>query len=112
MSGNAGVPSLESLLGAAPGPAVIADGRNRIVGANPSAGRLFGYRGEELIGRELEEILPSLRAPNGSPSHLVHETVLGRHRDGRTLTLSAMIRPVPADRQVLTAAYLRSAETD
>jgi len=48
----------QSLLDAAPDAMVVADELGKIVLVNRQTERLFGYRRDELVGREVEGLIP------------------------------------------------------
>jgi PAS domain S-box-containing protein len=108
MTSGPGLESFVSFLDYTPDPAIVSDAQDRIVVVNHSAESLFGYRQPELVGRSIRELVPSLmvRRPD-QPAVNEVTTVLGRHRDGRTLSLAVSLRAVPLAHQELTAAYFR-----
>lgn len=48
---------------AAPDGIIVVDGGGRIVDLNPAAERMFGYRREELLGSEVETLVPAASRP-------------------------------------------------
>lgn len=49
---------------AAPDGIIVVDGGGRIVDLNPAAERMFGYRREELLGSEVETLVPAASRPH------------------------------------------------
>jgi PAS domain S-box-containing protein len=110
MTDGPGLESFVTFLDCTPDPAVVADAQDRIVVVNHSAESLFGYPGPELVGRSLRELVPTLTAVHPVPTPPAEDgTVIGRHRDGHSLSLSVSFRPVPLAHQQLRAAYFRPA---
>jgi PAS domain S-box-containing protein len=108
MTSGPGLESFVSFLDYTPDPAIVSDAQDRIVVVNHSAESLFGYRQPELVGRSIRELVPALtvRRTDRTPQNEL-TTVLGRHRDGRTLSLAVSFRAVPLAHQELTASYFR-----
>jgi PAS domain S-box-containing protein len=85
-------------------PAVVTGPDHRIEAVNRSAAALFGYTSNELVGRSLQDLVPTIRpAPTGQPPIISSATVLARHRDGTALRLRVSFRPVPIDEHLFTA---------
>jgi two-component system NtrC family sensor kinase len=59
---------------------IIVDGKGRVVDFNPAAERLFGYRREETLGREIGSLIipPQYRAAHDAGMHRYVETGLSR----------------------------------
>src|SRR5215468_1120219 len=107
MTSGPGLESFVSFLDYTPDPAIVSDAQDRIVVVNHSAESLFGYRQPELVGRSIRELVPSLMVRRPDQPAPNETTVLGRHRDGHTLSLAVSLRAVPLAHQELTAAYFR-----
>ncbi|MBI2221732.1 MAG: response regulator [Acidobacteria bacterium] len=70
-----------ALLEAAPDAMVISDGRGRIVRVNAQAERLFGYTRNEMIGREIELLVPH----RYRPAHVGHRDAYLRNAKTRPM---------------------------
>ena len=95
---------------ASPDAILIVDARGRIVETNPTAARMFGYPHDELIGRDVEILIPA----TARGRHLAHrrayaETPVMRpmgigmelvavRRDGTELPVEIALPPCPAAR--------------
>jgi PAS domain S-box-containing protein len=77
----------EDLLEAAPDAMVVVDQSGRIILANAQTERLFGYRREEILGRNVEFLIP----PRFHERHQKHRT---------TFTSQPRIRPMGANLQL------------
>jgi PAS domain S-box-containing protein len=105
------------LVEAAPDAIVISDARGRIVTVNDQATALFGYSADELLGRDVEMLIPdSFRA-----RHVEHRrryavapavrsmgagrNLFGRRKDGTELPIEVSLSPVqtPEGLQVIAA---------
>jgi PAS domain S-box-containing protein len=84
----------------APDATLVADSQGCIVAINAQAEKLFGYRGEELVGRPIETLIPAGWAdrPMGAGPELI-----GRRRSGQEFPVDIMLSPVqtPQGRAVL-----------
>ncbi|HSG42748.1 MAG TPA: PAS domain S-box protein [Anaerolineales bacterium] len=93
--------TLDSLLAQSPIAMVINDKSNQITMLNPAFEKLFGYTREEVIGKHLEDFLPSLefdtsRKPKSSNASVVKSTSYIRKRkakDGRVLDVEIFNTP-------------------
>ena len=88
---------------AAPSGMVMTDGSGRILMTNVLAETLFGYDRGELVGREIEvlvpaavrEMHPALRSRHMAGSHTpVKGEVMGRRKDGREIPLEVGVNPI------------------
>lgn len=111
--------SFHHLLNSAPDAMFIADGDGRITAANTQAELMFGYPREELIGREVETLLPA-RFRTG---HLRYRTgffeapaarrmgtgreLAGLHRDGREFPVEVSLSPLQIDGATSVVAAIR-----
>lgn len=68
--------SLRLLLEASPSALLVVDGAKVITLVTQGAERLFGYREGELLGRELELLIPGLHG------HAASSEAIGRRKDG------------------------------
>lgn len=94
---------LRMVFDALPTGLMMIDGDGRVVFANLQAARLFGYDDGELLGTDVESLIPgggfsaadpaALPTAEGSDSFDTTDRRLrGRHRDGRALTLLVRLR--------------------
>ncbi|EME67858.1 methyl-accepting chemotaxis protein [Paramagnetospirillum caucaseum] len=78
-----------SIIETAPDGMLVADSGGRILLANPNAEGLFGYSPGELIGGDVEQVMPGHHAMDSG-----HE-VKGRHKDGTTFPIALSTSPLP-----------------
>jgi PAS domain S-box-containing protein len=89
---------------ASPAGMVMTDGEGRILMLNAHCERLFGYERAELIGREIELLVPSsmrrrhpaLRSLEDEAAlpHLMKREVMGCRKDGREIPLEIGVNPI------------------
>jgi len=101
--------AVEGLLEAAPDAMMIADLNGRILLSNYQTEKLFGYSREELIGMQVEMLVPNafsaepcVRPAGDGPERF------GLRRDGRQFPAEVSLSPIEADGQ----RYLISAVRD
>jgi PAS domain S-box-containing protein len=109
----------ESLLESAPDAIIIVDATGRIVLVNTQAERMFGYAREELLGQEVEILVPerwrkkhvldraaytaqSRIRPMGSGMDLA-----GRRKDGTELPLEICLSPLRTEGGLLITSVIR-----
>ncbi|SDH36949.1 response regulator [Roseospirillum parvum] len=112
---------LKGVLETAQDGIVITDGAGRIEEANPAAGRLFGVKGAELVGKPLDALVPALAAADPSrfrkgvwqPSEAKeaadpddHAIEMARRADGREFPVHVSLAELPDPRQRRLAAIL------
>ena len=107
------------LLESAPDAIVTSDGTGRILLVNAQVEKLFGYRREELIGQQVELLLPA-------PLHTVHSMhragyvadphtrpmgigleLYVRTRDGREVPVEISLSPLTSEGELLVTAVIR-----
>ena len=104
---------------AAPDAIVIVDGQGRIRDLNPQAERLFEYSREELLGVEVEQLVPEslrgrhqverdqyMKAPRLRPMGVGLE-LWGRRKDGTEVPVEISLSPMPADDEECVVAIVR-----
>jgi len=89
-----------------PSGMLVVDGAGLIIAVNREVERLFGYERNELIGQNVDMLVPSARAPSHANRRAAYVTELvarpmgagrdlfGRHRDGRELPVEIGLGPV------------------
>jgi two-component system NtrC family sensor kinase len=109
----------QTLLESAPDAIVITDGAGRIVIANQQAERLFGYMREELLGQEIEMLLPAaarnahvrhraeyMAEPRTRPMGASHNLVAQR-KDATQFPAEVSLSPLATENGVLITSVIR-----
>lgn len=99
---------------------IICDHEGKIIEFNPAAEQTFGHRREDVVGREMSEIIipPSLRLRHRQgmerfvktgQSHILgkHLTLTGLRADGGEFPVEFAVTQIPSDGQPVFTAYLR-----
>jgi len=107
------------LLEAAPDAMVILNSAGKIQLINPQTEKLFGYKREEIIGKEIELLIPS-GYMNVDPAHRktffenpkVRQmgpglNLLGQHKDGKTFPVEINLGPFETEDGPLVSASIR-----
>ncbi len=110
---------LRALLDAAPDAIVAADGHGAIVYVNAQAERLFGYARAQLVGRDVEMLLPE-RFRDAHPAHrrayadVPRSRPMGsgldlraRRSDGTEFPVEISLSPLATDRGLLVSSAIR-----
>jgi PAS domain S-box-containing protein len=110
---------IRKLLDAAPDATVVVDPQGVIVFANIRVGDVFDYPPDQLIGREIELLIPERFRPSHG-RHRAHYTkspnvrpmgsgleLYGRKRDGSEFPLEISLSPLVTDHGLLVSASIR-----
>ena len=107
------------LLEAAPDAMVVVNQSSEIVLLNVQAERQFGYRRDELLGREIETIVPAgfaerliaddLRSPEDALAQQIGTGIelTGRRKDGGDFPIEIMLSPLDSAEGILVTAAIR-----
>jgi len=112
-------PIFRGLLEAAPDAMVIADASGRIVAVNGQAEQLFGYTRDELLGQQVEILVPD-SSRDIHPSHRASYfrdsrtrpmgaglDLRGRRKDGSEFPAEISLSPLPTQAGTLVTAAIR-----
>ncbi len=110
---------LQALLQSAPDAVVVVDQNGQILCINAQTENLFGYKKNELIGREVEMLLPErvrsrhsshrqkyIQHPRTRPMGIGLE-LSGLHKDGQEFPVEISLSPVETGRGLLVSAAIR-----
>lgn len=111
--------SFKALLESAPDGIVVVDSNGRIVIANEQAGRIFGYRRDELLGQPVELLVPErsrpghdglrrgyARDPHTRPMGEGRE-LSGRRKDGSEVPVEISLSPLRTHDATLVISIIR-----
>ena len=112
---------LEEMFRSSPDALIVVDDQGLIEAASPTAEKLFGYPGDELLGQPVELLVPDAirdlhvrhrraygRAPEGRPMG-VGLDLRARNRDGSVFAVDVSLVPTTVNGRLRVGAFVRDA---
>jgi PAS domain S-box-containing protein len=111
--------ALQALLESAPDASVIVDSSGAIVIVNAQAEKLFGYDRDELVGKQLEMLVPDSLREHHSKLRTRYEAdpqtrpmgpeldLHGRRKDGTEFPVEISLSPLEIEGEMLVASAIR-----
>ena len=109
----------QAILESAPDAMIVTDAQRKIVLMNSQVERLFGYKQDELIGEEIEILVPErfraghpekfdtfAKSPNFRPMGL-GQKLFGQRKDGTEFLVEISLSPVETDEGLLISSTIR-----
>lgn len=110
---------LQSLFNSAPDATVLVNGQGEIVRLNPQAETLFGYQQDELLGKQVDVLLPD----NLQAGHALHRAnylaeprirpmgagleLFGKRKNGGVFPVDILLSPVHTPEGILVTSSIR-----
>jgi len=109
----------KGLLESAPDAIIIVNKQEKIQLVNSQTEKLFGYKRDEIIGKEIELLIPSRL--EGNPPKLIKDffvdsqtrpmrtelSLFGQHKDGKKIPIEISLSPLEADEGLLVSVDIR-----
>ncbi len=108
-----------ALFDSAPDALVVVDSNGQIVFVNAQVEKLFDYRGEELLGQQVELLVPEHSRERHSGHRCVYSTdphtrmmgpelqLIGRRKDGSEFAAEISLSPLATDRGAMVSTAVR-----
>ncbi|WP_179045926.1 PAS domain-containing sensor histidine kinase [Sphingobium lactosutens] len=105
---------LRSILETVPEAMITVDEAGRVRSFSTAAEKLFGYRAEEITGRDVRTLLPDYAKPAAAddrmppPRESTPQTTAGRDRQGNSMPLELVVGETRIGREHISIAFVRS----
>jgi formate hydrogenlyase transcriptional activator len=113
--------TIERLFEFSPDAILVTDGRGTVRAANPRTEEMFGYASEELIGQQVEMLVPArFRAvhPSHRENYSAHPrarqmgaamNLFGLRKDGSEFPVDIMLKPMETEAGLAVVSFIRDA---